>query len=337
MDAIQWIKAHLAPVRCTSDKFFYDAMESQSEYGLPVIYREFEPGKAWHWDDRGRILDYLFATCGEGARLLDFGPGDGWPSLPVAPFAGEVVGVDASSRRVEVCAGNAARMGITNARFVHIPAAGPLPFDDGLFDGVMAASSIEQTPDPREALREIYRVLRPGGRLRMDYEGLGCYRGGKEREAWLLDMGDECRLIIYDRHIEEERADQYGLDLAMPAGEAVSALTGEAGASARAVGIEHATPGALDCLRPAITGAWVCTLSHPSGATYARWLREIGFSVVRPTHSGGPFARQLFGRMLPEDRPASLEGVTQILSPLVQVVVEMPAPVEMDPMITAVK
>ena len=337
MDVIQWITAHLAPERCTSDKFFYDAMESQSEYGLPVIYKAFDPEKAWHWDDRGRILDYLFATRGRGARLLDFGPGDGWPSLPVAPFAGEVVGVDASARRVEVCAGNAARMGITNARFVHIPASGPLPFEDESFDGVMAATSIEQTPDPREALREIYRVLRPGGRLRMDYEGLAYYRGGKEREVWLLDMGEACRLIIYDRHIEQEGADEYGLDLSMPVGDVASALTGGASASARAVGIEHVTPGALDALRPAITAAWVCTLSHPSGATYVRWLREIGFSVVQPTHNGGRFARELFGSMLPRDRPASLEGVTDLLCPLVQVVVEMPAPVELDPMITAIK
>lgn len=49
-------------------------------------------------------------------------------------------------------------------------------FEDGSFDGVMAATSIEQTPDPREALRKIYRVLRPGGHLRLDYEGLGYYR-----------------------------------------------------------------------------------------------------------------------------------------------------------------
>jgi len=171
----------------------------------------------------------------------------------------------------------------------------------------------------------------------MDYEGLGFYRGGKEREVWLLDMGDACRLIIYDRHIEEEQADQYGLDLEMPAGEAASALTGEAGASAGAVGIEHVTLDALNALRPVITGAWVCSLSHPSGATYARWLREIGFSIVRPTHSGGRFARGLFGRMPAEDRPTSLRSVTQLLSPLVQVVVEMPAPIETDPMITAVK
>jgi SAM-dependent methyltransferase len=228
-------------------------------------------------------------------------------------------------------------MGITSARFVHIPASGPLPFEDESFDGVMAATSIEQTPDPREALREIYRVLRPGGRLRMDYEGLAYYRGGKEREVWLLDMGEACRLIIYDRHIEQERADEYGLDLSMAVGDVASALTGGAGASARAVGIEHVTPGALDALRPAITAAWVCTLSHPSGATYVRWLREIGFSVVQPTHNGGRFARELFGSMLPRDRPASLEGVTDLLCPLVQVVVEMPAPVELDPMITAIK
>ncbi len=337
MDAVQWIKTHLAPSRCTSDKFVYDAMESQSDFGLPVIYRAFDPGKAWHWDDRGFILDYLFAVCGQGRRLLDFGPGDGWPSLPVAPFAGEVVGVDASARRVEVCAGNAARMGISNASFVHVPAAGPLPFVDESFDGVIAASSIEQTPDPKETLREIRRVLRPGGRLRMGYEGLGCYRGGKEREVWLLDMGESCRMIVYDRHIEDECADQYGLDLAMSARELASSRTGQAGANPRLVRIEHVTADALDALRPEILGAWVCTLSHPSGATYVKWLREIGFSDVRPTHGGGPFARELFSQMLPERRPASLEGVTELLSPLVRVVVEMPAPVEIDPMITAVK
>ncbi|MDK2930882.1 MAG: arsenite methyltransferase [Bacillota bacterium] len=70
----------------------------------------------WHWIDRGQILDFLFATRGEGKRLLDFGPGDGWPSLGVARLAGEVVGVDASARRVEVCVENARCLGISKWR-----------------------------------------------------------------------------------------------------------------------------------------------------------------------------------------------------------------------------
>ena len=43
---------------------------------------------------------YLVETA-DRKILLDFGPGDGWPSLLLAPMADEVVGVDASRRRVD--------------------------------------------------------------------------------------------------------------------------------------------------------------------------------------------------------------------------------------------
>ena len=53
------------------------------------------------------------------------------------------VGVDGSQRRVQVCAENAQRMGIANARFIHVPPGEALPLDTGTFDAVTAASSIE--------------------------------------------------------------------------------------------------------------------------------------------------------------------------------------------------
>lgn len=76
---------------------------------------------------------------------------------------------------------------------------------------------------------------------------------------------------------------------------------------------------------------------HPSGRTLTGWLKEIGFSDVLPTHSGGAFARRLYDRFHEHERPSDLESVDALLEPLVGIAVEMAAPIESDPMITAVK
>jgi 2-polyprenyl-3-methyl-5-hydroxy-6-metoxy-1,4-benzoquinol methylase len=125
MSVNEWIIRALRPNACTSAEFIYDDMDSQSGRSLPVIYERFDATNRAHWRDRGALFDFLLSTHGEGKRLLDFGPGDGWPSLIVAPFAAEVVGVDGAARRVNVCAENARRLGIANATFVHTPPQRP--------------------------------------------------------------------------------------------------------------------------------------------------------------------------------------------------------------------
>ena len=334
MDVFGWLDATLSPMECTSEEFIYDDMESQSGRALPIIYRPFDAADPSHWQDRGSAFDYLFSTQGEGKRLLDLGPGDGWPSLIVAPRAGQVEGVDGSRRRVAVCTENAARLGIANARFTHVTPGAKLPFDDNSFDGAMAASSIEQTPDPYATLQELYRVLRPGGRLRVDYESLGPYRDGQEQEAWLWPVDERsCRLMLYDRHIDREQVRQYRVMVAMSREELARSLSAEG----RDLPFSALTAAALDKLRPAIVDARVCTTIHPSGQTLASWLGEIGFGHVLPTHSGARFARRLFDRYPEDRRPTDMQGVDAVLRSAVEVVVQMPAPWDIDPMITAVK
>ncbi|HHT43438.1 MAG TPA: class I SAM-dependent methyltransferase [Firmicutes bacterium] len=104
MNLFQWIEAELAPVRTTSTALIYDDLESQSGRSLPLIYQPFDCGAPGHWADRGALFDFLYTSQSEGKLVLDFGPGDGWPSLPMAPYVEQVVGVDASQRRAEVCA-----------------------------------------------------------------------------------------------------------------------------------------------------------------------------------------------------------------------------------------
>jgi SAM-dependent methyltransferase len=338
MDLIDWIFETLRPEDCNSETFFYDQMESQSGYCLPVIYQPFNASDRSHWNDRGSMFDFLFSTQGERKRLLDFGPGDGWPSLIVAPFAREVVGVDGSQRRVRVCSENAARLGLGNVRFEYVTPGCTLPFPDNSFDGILAATSVEQTADPRATLCELFRVLRPGGRLRIAYESLGVYRDGQEREI-NIDPVDEktCRVTVYDRHIDQEQAHMFRLDLTIPEQKARKLLFQDDSHTVR----NEIDPSQLVNLRQYTREALTCTLTHPSGKTFARWLSEIGFQEVLPTHSGAWFAGQLFDQIPLEQRPKDMQGVDTLLQPLIKVVVQMPAPLKSkhgwDPMITAVK
>jgi len=116
------------------------------------------------------IWDYVLAM-GDAERILDVGPGDGWPSLLMVPHFKEVVGIDQSAKRVEVCKANAKKMRTRKARFEQMSAC-KMEFTANSFDGVVAATSIEQTPNPNAALSEIHRVLKPGGVFRMTYEAL---------------------------------------------------------------------------------------------------------------------------------------------------------------------
>jgi SAM-dependent methyltransferase len=332
MDVFYWIKRNLNPRVCDSVEFSYDGMDSQSERSLPVIYRPFDPHSKPHWRDRGFTLDFLYSAG--GGRLLDFGPGDGWPSLNVAAYADEVVGVEGSKRRVEVCRENAERLGVENVTFLRVSPGTRLPFPDCCFDGVVAASSVEQTPDPRFALEELHRVLRPGGRLRVFYEALGTYRNGREREIWLNPVDREtAQLILCDRHIDEERADQFKLVFNMPVEELRSVIADESGE----VAVENIKVEVLEELQSTVTDAYVCSLYHPSGTTLASWLKDVGFEEVFPSESGADAAGSLFDELAPQERPDDIESVDAMIKPVVKKAVRTPAPLRLDPMITASK
>lgn len=325
---LAWIEQNYSPELCTSEEFLYNAMESQSGKSLPGIYVPFDAGNIHHWADRGSTLDFLWAVQGKEKRLLDFGPGDGWPSLPVAPDAKEIVGLDSSYRRVGVCRDNAKALGLTNVSFQEYAPGDPLPFPDSSFDGIIASSSVEQTPDPSETLKELYRLLRPGGRLRIHYEALNGYAGGQEQDVYVLDSdGIKKTVILFDRRIEEEIVLQYALD--------IEGKGGEAERIAREC--KENTLQTLESLKGSIIHIRKCLTRHPSGATLMQWLKETGFSQVRMTHQGKDAATGLFQALSDEKRPTTSEGVRALLEPVIQVVVDLEAPLDSDSMITALK
>jgi len=329
-DPIAWIQENLPLWETDAATALYDRMESQSGYQLPLINCPFDPAKRGHFMDRAQIIDFVL-TAGPG-RVLDFGPGDGWPSLLMAPMVDQVIGVDGSARRVKVCAENTRRLGIGNASFMHVQPGEPLPFTDGFFDGITASSSFEQTPNPATTMGEMARVLKPGGRLRMHYESLSYYAGGCERELKVIEFEPGTTdVLVFDRHLEEEYVCHYLLTLHGNRAD-ILALLGQPELSSLTLPV-------LADLQSRLQRAATWTTRHPACRTWLRLLADAGFASARPTYDGGWFASRLFD-ILGENRPQSVEDIDAMLHPLVQVVVTMESPCaarsgEWEPWITA--
>jgi len=107
----------------------------------------------------------ILAMMGElsGARVLDAGCGDGALACAAALRGADVTGVDPDPAILAAAASRAARAGI-RAAFLE-GRVECLPFPDASFDVVASITVLCFVPDAALAVRELARVLRPGGRL----------------------------------------------------------------------------------------------------------------------------------------------------------------------------
>ena len=109
---------------------------------------------------RKRLLDR--AGIGPGMRVLDLATGTGDLALASAKRGASVVGLDPSTKMLEVAARKSQRAGLTGIEFIAGDAE-QLPHVDASFDRVTIAFGIRNVPDRPRALAEMKRVLKPGG------------------------------------------------------------------------------------------------------------------------------------------------------------------------------
>lgn len=104
-----------------------------------------------------------------GETVVDIGCGAGVDSILAARRvgpSGQVVGVDVTAEMVKKATDNAVAAGVSNAEF-HQGEADRLPVGDGAADVVISNGVFNLCIDKPKVLAEVYRVLRPGGRLQM--------------------------------------------------------------------------------------------------------------------------------------------------------------------------
>jgi arsenite methyltransferase len=146
----------------------------------------FPTGRAWAEDlgyplELGRVADaavesfagvanpWELGRLAPGEHVLDLGSGAGTDSLIAAQMVGpegRVTGVDMTPQMLEKARSAAEEMGATNVEFV-AGTVEELPFPDDSFDVVISNGVIDLVPDKDAVFGEIFRVLRPGGRIQI--------------------------------------------------------------------------------------------------------------------------------------------------------------------------
>lgn len=147
------------------DQWTADPCESPAataEPGTAAYFEQVRRAREDYGPWMAEALDYRGAA---GLKVLDVGCGQGIDLVGFAQAGAEVTGIDLTPRHVELANTHLDAVGLSG----HIVRgdAESMPFPDGSFDRVSSNGVLHHTPNMEASLREIRRVLRPGGQARI--------------------------------------------------------------------------------------------------------------------------------------------------------------------------
>ncbi len=131
-------------------------------------------------------------------NVLDVGCGSGWLSRRIAQMVpeGRVVGMDVSDQMIRV----ARRTSMDRENVLYVTGeAGEIPWEANFFTQAISVESAYYWPDPAAGLKEIFRVLRPGGKL---WILINYYRDNPHCHQWGALLAVKTHLLLADEWSE---------------------------------------------------------------------------------------------------------------------------------------
>jgi ArsR family transcriptional regulator len=156
--------------------------------------KEFFERVAGDWDTMRlayydeRVIEKMaeVSGVGEASEVADVGTGTGFVAAGIAPRVGRVIGIDNAPAMLEVARENLRSLGASNVDLL-IGEVRRLPLEDGSVDAAFANMVLHHAEDPASMLREMARVVRPGGTIAITDEVAHPYAWMREEHAdvWL--------------------------------------------------------------------------------------------------------------------------------------------------------
>ncbi|MCJ1320600.1 hypothetical protein MMC15_005940 [Xylographa vitiligo] len=177
---------------------YYAAFESRIGYHLILggtrHFGYYQPGTIWPFPISSalrRMEDHLFDSLqlNSGAKVLDAGCGLGHVAIHMARKGLFVDGIDVVTNHVQWAQQEIRAQGLDNAVNVRLMDYHHLDaFDDASFEGVYTMETFVHATDPKKALGEFYRVMKPGGTIALyEYDHCNLDHAGKDLPKGLVE------------------------------------------------------------------------------------------------------------------------------------------------------
>ncbi|MDQ3286547.1 MAG: class I SAM-dependent methyltransferase [Actinomycetota bacterium] len=135
-----------------------------------------------------RVIEKMAEVAGiaEGSEIADVGTGTGFVAAGLAPRVKRVIGIDNASAMLRVAHENLDYLGVSNAELL-VGDLAVLPLADNSVDAAFANMVLHHAVDPDAMLKEMARIVRPGGTIVLTDEVEHSYEWMREEHAdvWL--------------------------------------------------------------------------------------------------------------------------------------------------------